>query len=271
MARRQGSFDIVDTFMIYFVLLIVVWGYSIAWYVSEMVAIPGDPQKYGEGAYDTATYPPTPPGDWDFITLLKAGQSFQYHISSRKDIDIVFNVIKETGRLFIVESDARIKTSASALTKSSLFEIDVRSLHIKEKFSIDKTSGNVPTASKYTAAFWNMEGCLPTRYYFLKGILKEGSTWEVPGTWTTVQVTDAENLSGFYTYTTNIVETNHSNYTIWVSKEVPLIIGFDGENCISSGKLTSRLVKYTSESGKTFNLGPVEQAHATASWRHVKS
>ncbi len=274
---RQRSIGI-ETFLLYFMLLVIVWGYAIGWYIEEIGVRPliesGEYYKESHkivesGEYNkeshktktrleeqvTAKQSPKASSDWDPLVLLKAGQIFQYHISTRKVIDISYSIVRETMRFFIIESTARIKTTATSKTESSIIKFDIRDLLIKEKFSVDRYTGNF-NSLKYTNSFWNMEACLPTRRYFQNGILKEGSIWEVPNTGVTVQVVGVENISGFHTYKSNIIEANQSRYTTWVSREVPLLMGFNGENCLGGAETSSRLVKYTPESGKTFDIKP---------------
>ncbi len=246
-------------------LLVIVWGYAIGWYIEEIGVRPlVESGEYYRESHKTkthleeqvtATQKPKPVGDWDPLALLKAGQIFQYHVSTRKGIDISYNIIRETMRFFIVESTARIKTSATSKTESSIITLDIRDILIKEKFSVDRYTGNF-NSLKYTNSFWNMEACLPTRRYFQNSVLKEGSSWDVPNTGVMVQVVGVEDISGFRTYKSNIIEANQSRYTTWVSREVPLLVGFNGENCLGGAETSSRLVKYTSESGKTFDIKP---------------
>lgn len=271
---RQRSIGI-ETFLLYFMLLVIVWGYAIGWYIEEIGVMPliesGEYYRMEHGAdvrledrgsvkrpegQENVTQSPKPVGDWDPLALLKAGQVFQYHISTRKVIDISYNIVRETMRFFIIESTARIKTTATAKTESSIIKFDIRDILIKEKFSVDRYTGNF-NSLKYTNSFWNMETCLPTRRYFLNSVLKEGSSWEVPNTGATVQVVGVENISGFYTYKFLITEADQSHSTVWVSREVPLLIGFNKENCLGSAGASSRLVEYTSETGETFDIEPV--------------
>ncbi len=275
---RQRSIGI-ETFLLYFMLLVIVWGYAIGWYIEEIGVRPliesGEYYKESHKIVESGEYykesnktktrleeqmpakqSPKASSDWDPLVLLKAGQAFQYHISTRKVIDISYNIVRETMRFFIVESTARIKTTATAKTESSIITLDIRNILIKEKFSVDRFTGDF-NSLKYTNSFWNMETCLPTRRYFLNSVLKEGSSWDVPNTGVTVQVVGVENISGFYTYKSLITEAGQSHSTVWVSREVPLLIGFNRENCLGSAGASSRLVEYTSETGETFDIEPV--------------
>jgi hypothetical protein len=253
MSHQRGVFDIINGLMLYFVLLVGVWGYAFGWYLNEIGARPWDLPEMREEVYGE----PSPPaqGAWDPAVLLKGGQIFNYRIHARKDIDLSYQVLKERKTLFTVEATARIKTSATTQAKSSLVRLDIRDLLIQERFSVDKGSGR-PTSQKYTSVYWNMEACQPTRYYFQRGRLQEGSAWRVPNTDVTVTVGMGEYISGFYTYPCRITKGNRTNVTMWVSREVPLLIGFQGEDCMGRGDMTARLVEYTSESGETFHLDP---------------
>lgn len=251
--------------MMYFVLLTGIWGYSIGWYLNEIGVIPGDFPGNDKGVYDTMAQFPPQPRAWDTVALLKVGQVFKYRILTRKEIDVTYNILKETERFFTVGSSARIKTSTSVRTKSSLMNFNVKDLLIKETFSIDRTTG-LPTSPKYTTAFWNMEACHPTRYYFSMGALEVGRIWDVPGTGVEVQVTEGSNVSGFYTYACKIIKGNQTPDTMWVSKEVPLLLGFDGKNCLGPGMIMSRLIKYTPEPGKEFNPGRMGGAVPATLW-----
>ncbi|MEE8402590.1 MAG: hypothetical protein V3R93_02440 [Candidatus Hydrothermarchaeaceae archaeon] len=265
MMRQRGIFDIISVIMMYFVLLTGIWGYSIGWYFNEIGVVPGEFPGNNKGVYDTMARLPPSPRAWDTVALLNVGQVFEYRILTRKEIDVSYNILKETERFFTVGSSARIKTSANVRTKSSLMNFDVKDILIKETFSIDRTTG-LPTSPKYTTAFWNMEACHPTRYYFSMGTLEEGAIWEVPGAGVKVQVTDGGNVSGFYTYACKIIKGNQTPDIMWVSKEVPLLLGFDGENCLGQGRMVSRLIKYTPEHGREFNLGLIGGKVPATSW-----
>jgi hypothetical protein len=257
MESRRGFFDIINTVLIYFVILVVVWGYAIGWYFNEIGARVEGPSEIYKEMEEVPGRLPAIPGAWDPAALLKVGQTFQYRVLMGKDVNLTYQILKETRVLFTVESSARIKTTASFKTKSSIMNLDIRDLLIQEKFSVDKSSG-LPITSKYTTAFWNMEGCHPTRYYFLKGPLEEGASWEIPGYHVLVQVTGGKLVSGLYTYTCRITRANQSPTTMWVSKELPLLLGFDGENCLGRGKTVSRLVRYSPEPSKSLEIAPVK-------------
>lgn len=256
-------------------LLVIVWGYAIGWYIEEIGVMPliesGEYYRMEHGVdirledhgsvkrpegQENVTQSPKHQSDWDPLALLKAGQVFQYRITTSKDIDIYYSIIRETMRFFVVESSARIKTSATAKTESSIIKLDIRNILIKEKFSVDRFTGDF-NSLKYTNSFWNMEVCLPTRRYFLNSVLKEGSSWEVPNSGAMVQVVGVENISRFYTYKSLITEADQSQSTIWVSRAIPLLIGFNRENCLGSVGASSWLVEYTSETGEIFDMESV--------------
>ncbi len=163
-------------------------------------------------------------------------------------------MVKERRDFWIISSIGQIQTRASSRTQSSYITIDPRPINVQERFSIDKKTGALPLTSSYTAMFWNMEGCAPTRYYFQNSYLEEGAAWDVPGTASRASVTGAVDLKGFLNYVVQITTEGQNHSTFWVNRGVPAIFRFEGESCFGRGTITSRLVKYMQDKQTVYEI-----------------
>lgn len=257
----RGPVDLIIVSIYYFILLIFVWGFAMSWYFNEIGAfsyreLPG--YEIYEGEFeefeDDVAKMPRMEEIWNPGELLKKGQEYEYDISASKKTNLIYRISDEYVSTYKVQAEAQIKTEASVKTNSMIMTLNVRDLWVYEDFSVDKNTG-LPTSSKYTTNYWNMQSCHPVRYYFLKGRLIVGNSWWVPRADARINITGGIHRSGFYTYDVDVYRGDEGPDRLYVSKDLPLLVGFEGRDCFSSeGNMTTKLVRVRTESGSNIDI-----------------
>lgn len=243
----MGFTDIIYYVLMYFGLLVGVWGFAIAFYFGEtgVFMYGGAPPEKLSAILHTASEAASSPEDsWLATDLLEAGQGFEYAIkTTHKGINISYEIIREFGGGFLVLGKARIESEAKkagALT----FSMEAP-LYSEDRFMVDKTSG-IPKASTYTASFWDAGPCIPPKSYFYGRSLAPGARWNVSfAEQETVEVVEVEYHLGYECFVGKI-----GSARLVVCRETPLIVEYKGEWCEIGGEIEYAMTKFTRAGGR---------------------
>lgn len=241
----MGFTDIIYLVLMYFGLVVGVWGYGIAFYFGETGAF-----QYGgvtpealteSGAEIALTSDETASvseGSWRATDLLEAGQSFEFLVKTRKGINVSYMVIREFAGGFLILGRARIETETKDIGPISIIRGDPQ--YQEDRFMVGKISG-APKASTYTASFWDAGPCAPPKNYFYGRPLFQGARWNASAPeQETVEVIGTEEVLGYDCFMGKIGEAS-----LAICREIPLVAKYEGDWCTMGGEIIYTIANFS--------------------------
>lgn len=222
--------DVLSFVFGYFFLVVLVWGYSVGFYYSEL-KFPLD----GSGNMDIEGEdgPILNPLAWKNIDLLSEGQEFYYYVElPKKSMSLSYEIVREMRAGFLVRGNSR----SYSFEKEKGLIPTINERLSEENFFVLKETG-APKSSTYTSSFWNMGLCHPLKSYFFDEPLSIDSSWDVllsEDTKAYVAVVGTIEKLDNRCFTCLIDENGIEN-DLTICKNLPIAAEYEGEWCRGGG------------------------------------